>query len=125
MKKLIILSLIALLFTACKSHQPIINYQTKDSIVYKHKTDSFYLYEKDSIYIFQKGDTVFKTVFKYKDKYHSKIDTAYITLSELEKIPYPVTTIKKVTPKWCWWLLGINCLLLFLFVLYRYIKSKR
>lgn len=82
----VLIWLLALIFTSCKStvYVPVESVRTE----YKDKylRDSIYL--KELVRIYQRGDTVFKdsTVYKYKDR----VKTDSIFIRDTIRIPLPV-----------------------------------
>lgn len=105
--------LMAACFTSCRTTKSLEKEKEYiERVVEKH--DTLIVYERDSIYhtIFQKGDTVYNTKFietiRYKDRIVNKTDTLY-----RDREVYKEKEItKKVIPSWCWWLLGINALII-------------
>lgn len=88
----VVASLIFALFTGCKSKEYITvpEYHTQyiirtDTL---SKTDS--IYQKDSIYVLDKGDTVYITKTKYKDRYQYIYKVMCDTVIKKDSIPYPV-----------------------------------
>ena len=66
-----------------------------------------------------KKDSI-KTIIKYKEH----IVVEYRDSVSVQTIPVEVPVIKKVVPSWCWWILGINVLILILFAIRLYLKIK-
>ena len=66
-----------------------------------------------------KKDSI-KTIIKYKEH----IVVEYRDSVSVQTIPVEVPVIKKVVPSWCWWLLGLNILILILFAIRLYLKIK-
>ena len=62
-----------------------------------------------------KKDSV-KTKIVYKDK--------IVTKTEYKEIPVEVEVEKKVVPSWCWWLLGINILVIIGFAIRLYFRFR-
>lgn len=62
-----------------------------------------------------KKDSV-KTKIVYKDKIVTKI--------EYKEVPVEVEVEKKVIPKWCWWLIGINLLVAIYFAIRLYFRFR-
>ena len=62
-----------------------------------------------------KKDSV-KTKIVYKDK--------IVTKTEYKEVPVEVEIEKKVVPKWCWWLLGINILVIIGFAIRLYFRFR-
>lgn len=87
---LAMLAVMLVMLTGCRSvkYVPVTEYRyvsKTDSFI---KTDSVYLH--DSVSVFTKGDTVYMTKTRYKDRirlvYHTKTDTVAVH----DSIPYPV-----------------------------------
>ena len=70
-----------LLFSGCKTTQPLT--QTRDSVRVEFRHDSVYIYQKDSIFRdrWRAGDTVFVTVEKFKTLYKDKLVEVHDTIS--------------------------------------------
>ena len=62
-----------------------------------------------------KKDSI-KTKIVYKDK--------IVTKTEYKEVPVEVEIEKKVVPKWCWWLLGINILVVIGFAIRLYFRFR-
>ena len=62
-----------------------------------------------------KKDSI-KTKIVYKDK--------IITKTEYKEVPVEVEIEKKVVPCWCWWLLGINILVIIGFAIRLYFRFR-
>ena len=62
-----------------------------------------------------KKDSV-KTKIVYKDK--------IVTKTEYKEVPVEVEIEKKVVPSWCWWLLGINILVIIGFAIRLYFRFR-
>lgn len=62
-----------------------------------------------------KKDSI-KTKIVYKDK--------IVTKTEYKEVPVEVEIEKKVVPKWCWWLLGINILVIIVFAIRLYFRFR-
>lgn len=124
MRKLIILSILALVSLASCKTRTVIQYQTKDSIVYLSKTDSVNYYIKDSVLIYTKNDTVYNNKYVFKDRYKYKTDTINSYINKTEKVPYEVVKEKKVVPRWCWYLLLLNVVFVVFIVLKKWIDLK-
>ena len=66
-----------------------------------------------------KKDSI-KTIIKYKEH----IVVEYRDSVSVQTIPVEVPVIKKVVPSWCWWLVGLNILILILCAIRLYLKIK-
>ena len=62
-----------------------------------------------------KKDSI-KTKIVYKDK--------IITKTEYKEVPVEVEVEKKVVPRWCWWMLGINILAAIVFAIRLYFRFR-
>ena len=62
-----------------------------------------------------KKDSI-KTKIVYKDK--------IVTKTEYKEVPVEIKIEKKVVPKWCWWLLGINILVIIGFAIRLYFRFR-
>ena len=62
-----------------------------------------------------KKDSI-KTKIVYKDK--------IVTKTEYKEVPVEVEVEKKVVPYWCWWLLGINILVIIGFAIRLYFRFR-
>ena len=124
MKKLYLILISVLLFTACKAPKEIIREVPVEveKIVYKNVIQHDSIFVKDSVSTFQKGDTVFKNVIKYKYKIQIVYDS-FVTHDTVPKIinQTEIQTIEKKVPQW-WpvWLSGLIILILYiLFLTYK------
>ena len=99
-----------LLFSGCKTTQPLT--QTRDSVRVEFRHDSVYIYQKDSIFRdrWRAGDTVFVTVEKFKTLYKDKLvevhDTISLTQTEQVAVKY-VPSYYKNTSTGFWILLAV------------------
>lgn len=57
--------------------------------------------------------------------YVDKVVTEYRDSVVTKEIPVEVEVIRKVVPKWCWWLLVFDVVLLLVFVVKIYLKFKK
>ena len=141
-----ILFLILLLFVSCSTikYVPVkgediyhTEYVTKDSIVYTPvevikevvpELDTLYMettVAKAKAYLDTnlntlKGEMKNKKEIIYKDKivYRDSI------IIQKQEIPVEVEVEKKVVPSWCWWLLGINILVVIGFTIRLYFRFR-
>lgn len=88
---------------SCTSVRTVTEY--RDSVVYVGVHDTLIERYSDTVSIDRGGDTVFKTVTKWREVERIKHDT--ISKTQVIKEPYEVTVEKKVVPSWCWWLLAV------------------
>lgn len=144
MKKILLIFL--LLFTSCSTikYVPVkgediyhTEYVTKDSIVYTPvevikevvpELDTLYMettVAKAKAYLdtnlsILKGEMKNKKEIIYKDKivYRDSI------IIQKQEVPIPVEVEKKVIPKWCWWLIGINLLVAIYFAIRLYFRFR-
>lgn len=144
MKRL--LFLILLLFVSCSTikYVPVkgediyhTEYITKDSIVYTPvevikevvpELDTLYMettVAKAKAYLdtnlsILKGEMKNKKEIIYKDKivYRDSI------VIQKQEVPVKVEVEKKVVPSWCWWLLGINILVIIGFAIRLYFRFR-
>lgn len=99
-----------LLFSGCKTTQPLT--QTRDSVRVEFRYDSVYFYQHDSIFRdrWRAGDTVFVTVEKFKTLYKDKLvevhDTISLTQQEQVAVKY-VPSYYKNTSTGFWILLAV------------------
>ena len=113
----------------------------RDSVIYHHQTvnkdyaglldslriqgeHSSMLAYADTTHFIIKGELKeeeIKQQFKEKIVYKEHRDTTYIE----KPIPYEVEKIKEVVPKWCWWLLVFDVVLLLVFAAWIYIKISK
>lgn len=97
-ERLLIVSLfaciLAILFSSCKTCQPIVEY--RDSVRVEFRHDSVYVYQHDSIFRdrWRSGDTVFVQVEKYKTLYKDKIVEVHDTIKNSEKEVQQVEVVK-------------------------------
>lgn len=91
------------IFSGCTSVRTVTEY--RDSVVYVGVHDTLIERYSDTVSIDRGGDTVFKTVIKWREVEKIKHDT--ISSTQVIKEPYEVTVEKKVVPSWCWWLLAV------------------
>ena len=64
------------------------------------------------------------TALKKEVVYLDRVKTEYRDSLVVKEVPVRVEVIRKVTPKWCWYLLTVNLLLLLAFGLKQYFKFK-
>lgn len=119
----IVIALLMLSFTGCRTTMPKVVTINHDSIVFKRTIDTVSTFKQDSVFRFLKGDTVFQKEYHtlYRDRINIKVDSFYI---KKEKA-VPVQVIKKEVPKWCWWILIINILVIFMLGARYYFKWKK
>lgn len=87
----------------CRTVRTVTEY--RDSLVYVGVHDTLIERYSDTVSIDRGGDTVFKTVIKWREIEKIKHDT--ISSTQVIKEPYEVVVEKKVVPAWCWWLLAV------------------
>ena len=91
------------IFSGCTTVRTVTEY--RDSVVYVGVHDTLIERYSDTVSIDRGGDTVFKTVTKWREVEKIKHDT--ISRTQVIKEPYEVVVEKKVVPSWCWWLLAV------------------
>lgn len=86
------LAVVLVMLTGCRSvkYVPVTEYRDRyvsktDSFI---KTDSVYLH--DSVSVFTKGDTVYMTKTRFKDRLRFVYNTKTDTVAVHDSIPYPV-----------------------------------
>lgn len=121
---LVCAALVIVCFAGCTGPRVVTVVEQRDSIRTEYRTDSLYFYEKDSVFIKQSGDTV------YIDKWHlrfrdvARTDTV-VSVREVEKpVIQEVVTERRYIPRWVWWLVGANCLLVVAGAVKLYLKFK-
>lgn len=74
----------ALLFSGCKSVQPIA--QTRDSVKVEFKRDSVIVIERDSVFRdrYLQGDTVFVTVERWQTRWRDRVQEVRDTVSMVQ-----------------------------------------
>ena len=129
MKNLILVILLILVSTACKTTTKIVEVPVeviKKEYIHDTKIDSVYI--RDSIDRWQKGDTLFITKYSTKYKYLNRVDT----ILKVDTIPKIIsTTIEKKVEvnhiywyqKILMWLGGIAVILLIVVITYK-VKKK-
>ena len=128
---IICLVLMAVLLNSCKEIQYVTVPEVHTEYAYRDRVDS--IMQHDSVYIKEvtKGDTVWLTEYRYKDRYVYKMMTD--TIIQVDSISYPVevpvevprdyTFKDKILFKFAGF--GIFCLfLILLYIAYRVIKNK-
>ena len=94
MKKLLLISLVLLLF-GCKTHEKIVTVEkvTHDTLWHeKTERDSIYLHDSIFVNQFAKGDTIFQIKDRWHTEYRDKYihDTISIAKVDSVPVPYPV-----------------------------------
>ena len=104
MKKLVLIVIAILLFSACRTITKTIEVPVeipvevvKKEYIHDTKIDSIYI--RDSIDRWQKGDTLYITKWHTKFKYINKVDTIVKT----DSIPKIVPVVKKVEVNHIYW----------------------
>lgn len=130
MKNLILVILLILVSTACKTTTKIVEVPVeviKKEYIHDTKIDSVYI--RDSIDRWQKGDTLFIIKYSTKYKYLNRVDT----ILKVDTIPKIIsTTIEKKVEvnhiywyqKILMWLGGIAVILLIVVITYK-VKKKQ
>lgn len=88
--RIIIIAIIALCLSACKSikYVPVETVKVDTTYISQIKIDS--VYYRDSIYVEHKGDTVYLSKYKYLYKYIEKHDTLWQEKVDTIQVVYPV-----------------------------------
>ena len=104
MKKLVLIVIAILLFSACRTITKTIEVPVeipvevvKKEYIHDTKIDSIYI--RDSIDRWQKGDTLYITKWHTKFKYINKVDTIVKT----DSIPKIVPVVKEVEVNYIYW----------------------
>ena len=104
MKKLVLIVIATLLFSACRTITKTIEVPVeipvevvKKEYIHDTKIDSIYI--RDSIDRWQKGDTLYITKWHTKFKYINKVDTIVKT----DSIPKIVSVVKEVKVNHIYW----------------------
>lgn len=100
MKRLLLLAMVGIMLTGCKTieYVPVIEHKTDTLIQMKHQRDSVLMH--DSITISEKGDTV--RIEKWHTKYIEREvhDTTYMAKTDSVPQPYPVTEYVEKPLSW-------------------------
>ena len=128
MKKLMIwTSIVTLMLMGCAT-QTQIEYRDREVIKYVNsiQRDTLINNIHDSIYVntYTINDTIYQYKYKeriaYRDRIVVKTDTVK---NDVVSVQYQEKTIvKNKIPKWCWFLLTINILVIAFFILKTYLK---
>lgn len=88
--RIIIITIVALYLSACKSikYVPVETIKRDTTYISQIKIDS--IYHRDSIYVEHKGDTVYLSKYKYLYKYIEKHDTLWREKVDTIQVAYPV-----------------------------------
>jgi hypothetical protein len=88
--RIIIIAIVALCLSACKSikYVPVETVKVDTTYISQTKIDS--IYHRDSIYVEHKGDTVYLSKYKYLYKYIEKHDTLWREKIDTIQVTYPV-----------------------------------
>lgn len=88
--RIIIITIVALCLSACKSikYVPVETIKADTTYISQIKIDS--VYHRDSIYVEHKGDTVYLSKYKYLYKYIEKRDTLWHEKTDTIQVAYPV-----------------------------------
>lgn len=104
MKKLVLIVIVTLLFSACRTITKTIEVPVeipvevvKKEYIHDTKIDSIYI--RDSIDRWQKGDTLYITKWHTKFKYINKVDT----ILKVDTIPKIVSVVKEVEVNHIYW----------------------
>lgn len=88
--RIIIITIVALCLSACKSikYVPVETIKRDTTYISQIKIDS--IYHRDSIYVEHKGDTMYLSKYKYLYKYIEKHDTLWREKVDTIQVAYPV-----------------------------------
>lgn len=88
--RIIVLVFLAAILYSCKSikYVPVETIKRDTTYISQTKIDS--IYQRDSIYVEHKGDTIYKTKYKYLYKYIEKHDTLWREKVDTVQVAYPV-----------------------------------
>jgi len=121
MKKLLIILLILIAFTACKTKTVLLPVEHV-KIEYKDKLRIDSVYNRDTMYLFTENDTVYLQSIKWRERF--RIDT--VNLIKVDSIPYKVEVIKEVNKLTKWQKTRLDALniIVILILIYALIKIK-
>lgn len=121
MKKLLIILLILIAFTACKTKTVLVPVEHV-KIEYKDKLRIDSVYNRDTMYLFTENDTVYLQSIKWRERF--RIDT--VNLIKVDSIPYKVEVIKEVNKLTKWQQIRLDALniIVILILIYALIKIK-
>jgi len=121
MKKLLIILLILIAFTACKTKTVLVPVEHV-KIEYKDKLRIDSVYNRDTMYLFTENDTVYLQSIKWRERF--RIDT--VNLVKVDSIPYKVEVIKEVNKLTKWQKTRLDALniIVILILIYALIKIK-
>lgn len=119
MKKLLIILLILIAFTACKTKTVLVPVEHV-KIEYKDKLRIDSVYNRDTMYLFTENDTVYLQSIKWRERF--RIDT--VNLIKVDSIPYKVEVIKEVNKLTKWQKTRLDALniIVILILIYALIK---
>lgn len=88
--RIIALVFLATILYSCKSikYVPVETIKRDTTYISQTKIDS--IYQRDSIYVEHKGDTIYKTKYKYLYKYIEKHDTLWREKVDTVQVAYPI-----------------------------------
>lgn len=124
MRKIVYLFIIVLMASCATRTQ--IEYRDKEVIKYVNsiQRDTLINNVHDSIFMntYTINDTVYQ--YKYKEKlvYKDRIVIKNDTIKDIKTEVSEKLVTKYKVPKWCWWLLGINVLIVAFIIGKKYIK---
>ncbi len=121
MKKLFIVLLILITFTACKTKTVLVPVEHV-KIEYQDKLRIDSVYNRDTMYLFTENDTVYLQSIKWRERF--RIDT--VNLVKVDSIPYKVEVIKEVNKLTKWQKTRLDALniIVILILIYALIKIK-
>lgn len=114
MKRIILLGLVVLLLCSCGATrvQTQTIYVRDTTYVSKVQVDS--VYKRDSVFVKEKGDTIYKYVEKYRDRYkflrdtiyRYKVDSVYVDKERVVKVEKQLTAWQRFRLRGFWALLA-------------------
>lgn len=114
MKRIILLGLVVLLLCSCGATrvQTQTIYVRDTTYVSKVQVDS--VYKRDSVFVKEKGDTIYKYVERYRDRYkflrdtiyRYKVDSVYVDKERVVKVEKQLTAWQRFKMRGFWALLA-------------------
>lgn len=115
MKRIILLGLVVLLLCSCGATrvQTQTIYVRDTTYVSKVQVDS--VYKRDSVFVKEKGDTIYKYVERYRDRYkflrdtiyRHKVDSVYIDRERVVKVEKELTAWQRFRLRGFWILVAM------------------
>ena len=114
MKRIILLGLVVLLLCSCGAArvQTQTIYVRDTNYISKVQVDS--VYKRDSVFVKEKGDTIYKYVERYRDRYkflrdtiyRYKVDSVYVDKERVVKVEKQLTAWQRFKMRGFWALLA-------------------